>query len=112
MGEKAKIAGMSVGVVVLVVVMIFVCGGISIAYYKVFAPMQKNIERDVFEESQSFVHGKIQDLAKYFEEYNQKDDLTEKEAIRQIIIMQFTQFDSDKVKNDKLRQFLVNMRGY
>jgi hypothetical protein len=112
MGEKVKIAGMSIGVFVLVVVVIFATSAIGIGYYKIFAPMKKNIEREVFEETKSFVHGKIQDLANYYEEYNQKDDPGEREAIRQIVITQFSQFDTDKIKNDALKQFLVRMRGY
>lgn len=112
MGEKAKIFGMSVGAFVLMIALIFVLGAVGVAYKKLYKPMHENIEREVFEETQSFVHGKIQDLAKYKREYDATDDMIERQAIQELINQQFAQFDSSKVKDPNLRNFLVNARGF
>jgi len=76
-----------------------------------YQPKKENIRREVFENTQSFVQGKTQELAKYFEEYS-KADADGKETVRQIIIMQFSDFDESKMRSAKLKQFLTEMRGY
>jgi len=112
MGEKTKIFGMSIGAFVAIVLFIFILGGISLTYYRIYAPWRKSIERKVFEETQSYTHAKIQDLAKYHDEWQRTGNLAEKEAIRQVILQRFAEFDESKIRPFKLRQFLVSMRGY
>jgi len=112
MGEKLKIVGMPVGVIVGIVLFVFLMGLGSLGYYKFFAPKFQNVEREIFEETQSFVHGKIQDLAKYYDEYNQISAIEDKETIRQLIIMRFAEFDETKIRSTQLRNFLTSMRGY
>ena len=84
-------------------------GGLE--WKKFFAPKHANVERKVFEETKSFTHGKIQDLAKYYEEYS-KAEVSDRESIRQFIIMNFAEFDSENITNQKLKDFLVTQRGY
>ena len=84
---------------------------IKLAYYKYFTPKYENVKREVFEETKSYNHSKIQDLAKYYEEYS-KADIDNRESIRQLIIMNFAEFDTNNIKNQKLKQFLINQRGY
>ena len=62
--SRTKIVGMSVGASIGMIALIFILGGVSIGYYALYAPMRKNVERRVFEQTQSYTHGKIQDLAK------------------------------------------------
>jgi hypothetical protein len=50
-------------------------------------------------------------LGKYYQEY-QEGDLEKQEAIKNVIRMRFAEFDESKLQNDRLRVFLVNMRGY
>jgi len=111
MNEKVKIAGASVGVIITIIVGVFLLGLLGLGYYKFFEPKKENIRREVFEQTQSYVHGKIQDLAKYYDEYNSADSKN-KEAIRQIIIMRFSEFDESKIKAEQLRSFLISMRGF
>jgi len=112
MSERLKIAGMSIGGLVALITIVFVIGLAGLGYRMFFAPRQANIDRKVFEQTQSYTHGKIQDLSKYYNEYQKADDLIAKEAIKQLIIQQFAQFDSNKVINVTLRNFLVSTRGY
>lgn len=111
MGRKLKIAGMSIGGLAAFFAIIFIFGLAGLGYYKFFAPKKENIRREVFEQTQSYVHGKIQDLAKYYEEYN-KAEPEDRESIRQLIILRFAEFDESKIRSLKLKAFLISMRGY
>jgi hypothetical protein len=112
MGEKMKIAGMSVATFVGILALVFVIGLAGLGYKAFFKPKHENIERTVFENTQSYVHGKIQDLAKYKVEYNELTDPTEQAALKAVINQQFAQFDSSKIQDANLRNFLVQMRGF
>lgn len=78
----------------------------------VFAPMRENVRRETFERSQSFTHGKVQDLAKYYEEARKADTPEDVETIRQLVILNFTNFDAATVDSPQLRAWLVEQRGY
>ena len=80
-------------------------------YNKFFKPKFENVEREVFEETKSYTHGKIQDLAKHYSEY-QKSENSDREAIKGLIQMQFSNFDPNVIDNYKLKMFLIEMRGY
>lgn len=112
MGEKAKIFGLSVGAFVGLIAVIFILGLAGLGYKAFFAPKHAAIDRQVFEQTQSYVHGKVQDLAKYKQEYDATQDFTEHQAIKTVINQQFAQFDSNKVVDSNLRNFLVRMRGF
>lgn len=81
-------------------------------HFGFFEPKKENIRREIFENTQSYNHGKIQDLAKYYEEYNKAESMQNKESIRQIIILRFAEFDETNINANKLRNFLIQMRGY
>ena len=95
------------------VILLFALGW-GLAYHELvftrfFAPKRENVRREVFEETKSYVHGKTQDLAKYYEEYQKAED---KEAIASIIKMRFAEFDAEAINNYKLKQFLISVRGF
>lgn len=75
-------------------------------------PKRENVRREIFEETKSYTHGKIQDLAKYFDEYKNAESEEDKQTIQTIIKSQFAEVDAHKIKPDALRQFLIQMRGY
>jgi len=100
-----------VGLSLCALVVLFLLGLYGLGWMKFFEPKKENIRREIFEQTQSYTHGKIQDLAKYYDEYS-KSDTSGKEAIRQMIIMRFAEFDAEKIKSAKLRNFLTNTRGY
>ena len=108
---KFKMFGMSVGGITLTLVIVFALGLLGLGWDKFFLPKQENIKRDVYVNTQSYVSGKIQDISKYYNEYN-KADAVGKGALRQIIITQFAEFDESKIKSQTLRGFLISMRGY
>jgi len=97
--------------VIGIIVLVFALELIGLGFFKFFEPKRENIRREVYENTQSFVEGKLQDLAKYYGEY-QKASAEDKEIIKTVIQSQFSYFDADKVTNPKLQSFLINMRGF
>ena len=84
-------------------------GFFELEYKKYFAPKHEDVNRQIFENTKSYSHGKTQQLAKYYDEYKKSD---EPEAITELIKINFADFDETKIRNYKLKQFLINQRGY
>ena len=76
-----------------------------------FQPKEQSIKRKVFEETKSYVYGAIQDIAKYYEEYEKTDEQGE-DVIRNVIRQRFAKFDVNNIKSFTLRQWFVSVRGY
>ena len=57
-------------------------------------------------------HGVIQDLGKYYKEYQEAETQERKETIEAVIRVRFAEFDSGNIKSTELRRFFINMRGY
>jgi len=91
------------------ILVIFIITGIMLLHYRFFAPKFENAQRKVYENSQSYVHGKLQDLAKYYEEYQKTNN---KIVIANLVKMNFADFDANKIQSIELRNFLKKMRGY
>ena len=111
MNKKVKIFGLSVATFGIIVGVIFGIGLMGLGYYKFFAPRYQNVERQIFENTKSYVQGVQQDLGKYYLEY-QKGTGEEKAAIRATIQMRFAEVDSSKLQSPQLRAFLTTTRGY
>lgn len=101
-----------VSVFVGILAIIFVIGLFELGWMKFFNPKYENVKREVFENTQSYTHGKIQDLAKYHYEYQNTKSPEDREALRQVIINRFAEFDESKIKSQELASFLRKMRGY
>jgi len=105
--------GIKKGILVIIVIIVglFAINYLNLHWRKFFAPKYQNVDREVYEETKSYVHGKIQDLAKYYAEYN-KAEPDDKKAIQIVIKSQFAEFDETNIKVIELKQFLIKMRGY
>ena len=84
-------------------------GVIDLHMLKIFGVKKQNVRREIFEQTKSYTHGKTQDLARYYEQYQKPED---RDAVANIIKMQFSDFDETKIRNLKLRSFLISVRGY
>jgi hypothetical protein len=109
--SKTKIVFSLIGGLVGILVLAFMLELFGLGMFAFFEPKKENIRREIFENTKSFTHGIIQDLGKYYQEY-QEGTSEEKETIRSVIQMRFPNFDAEKIDNLKLRQFFINMRGY
>jgi hypothetical protein len=76
-----------------------------------WAPKYENVRRNTFENTQSYVQGKIQDLSNYKLQYSQAKDTDTKQGIQSVIRTQFANFDINQCP-EELKPFLQEMRGY
>ncbi len=93
------------------VLIVFLLSWVGLIHYQFFAPKYENARRKTFEQTQSYVQGKIQDLSNYKLQYAQAKDTDSKEAIKATIRTQFANFDMTSCP-DELKPFLQEMRGY
>ncbi len=104
-----------VGAVVLIGIL-FILGivfrFINLKTESYFAPKEQTVQRNVFEQTKSYVHGAIQDIAKYYEEYNKAKSEDEKQVIANVIKQRFAEFDANNINSFQLRQWFINIRGY
>ena len=66
---------------------------------------QQNANREVFEQTQSYIEGKREDLAKYNHEWR-KSDAEGRKAVEALIRQQFANFDEEKIIDPDLHEFL------
>jgi len=102
----------AVGIVLLfifILILVFMAVAVDYGFYKFWAPKYKAVERQVFEETQSYVHGANQELAKLYLEWKQASTETEKKAIEEVVRMRFAQFPADKVANDEIREWFEDI---
>jgi hypothetical protein len=106
--KATKWALWGIGILILFVTIMTI---VSLSLKEEFGVKNADIDRKIYEQSKSYIHGKLQDLAKYYEEY-QKTDASGKEVIRNLIQMNFASFDCANIDNQKLKIFLIEMRGF
>lgn len=64
--------------------------------YKEIKVTEKKVDREVFEETQSYVEGKRQEALKFYKEYQSADE-TGKKAIAEMVSHSFANFDEKKL---------------
>jgi hypothetical protein len=109
--RKVKKVFLGIGALISFIALMFILNLGGLEWMKFFSPKYQNVERKVFENTQSYVHGQIQNLSKHYGEY-QKADNEGKAAIRGIVSVQFAQFDLNHVPSLELKRFLIQCRGY
>ena len=107
---------MKVFLIGLGITILLIGGGIGLSYgmgwigvhqIKTIGKAKKNAQREVFEESQSYVEGKRQEAQKLYKEYLQAETIEDKAVIEEIVSMSFANFDESKL-NSKLRAFVYD----
>ncbi len=93
------------------IALLFILEATGLGLLKVFGPARENIKREIFENTQSYVQGKTQQLAKYKHEWDAANDTT-RAAIEGIIRIQFAELDETKIQSLALRKFLTDTRGF
>lgn len=93
------------GVIVLFMVATYAFGWFGVGYTKTVGKAQQNAQRQVFEETQSYVEGKRQEVTKYRLEYLEDKNPDDRAAIRATIHSSLANFDKSKLDDD-LRQFV------
>lgn len=107
---KKYIAYGILGVIVLTVLG-FATGEIQAIYNKTVGVDVSSSETQMFHKSKGYTDGMAQDLSKAKLELAQTKDETARAAIIDHINEEFANFDENDIKNNELRQFLIDIRN-
>jgi hypothetical protein len=106
-----KYALIGIGVILFIIILsLGLDYGLGVKWYGFIAPQKENVKREVFENTNSYVRGKNQTLMKYYHEYLNAENDSNKEAIAEIIRMEFADFPDENVQSAKLRVFLMQIK--
>lgn len=95
--------------IVLGIALIIGLGFGGLWYKGYFGPKYQEIDREIWEQTTSRIHGSTQEIGKRYLEY-QKADEDEKVAICSYLRTSYPNLDSDNIDDYKLRQFFNNCR--
>ena len=113
MKNSTKIILGFVGLIVLMLALTLMFGWFGVYQTKTVGKAQQNADREVFEQTQSYVEGKRQELTKDYHEWiNAKSD--DKLAIEAVVRSSFANFDEEKYLSDgypELYKFLKNVKN-
>lgn len=98
-----------IGSIIGLFLLIFLANEFSIFDTKFWGVRQQNARREVFENTQSYVEGKRQELIKLHHEWN-KANADDKIAIEATIRMNFANFDESKIEQPELYSFLKTIK--
>lgn len=104
-----RIALITLSSIVGLFLLIVIANEFSIFGTRFWGVRQENARREVFEQSQSYVEGKRQELIKLHHEW-QKAGADEKTAIEATIRMNFANFDENKIEQSELYSFLKTIK--
>ena len=79
--------------------------------YKTYEPKMEEARRDVYENTNSFVKAKKQEILKAYKEYNKDTTFAGKQAIQEMLSMSLADFDEDSYITDaKLLRWVKQMK--
>jgi Sec-independent protein translocase protein TatA len=107
---KTKIGLYFIGIILGIFLLVFGLDLLGIWKSSVTEPMKENVKREVFEETQSYIEGKRQELSKYRLEYMRTEDEIEKNAIQMTIQQSFANVKEEHFEGEMLR-FLQAMKN-
>jgi len=94
-----------IGSILALFVLIFLANEFEIFGVKFWGVRKENAKREVFEQTQSYVEGKRQDLVRYHHEWVNADE-DSKKSIEATIRVSFANFDESKITNPEMYGFL------
>lgn len=106
-----KIFGLTLLGFVVAGILALATGLINVGVTRVIAPMQQEIQTQVFEQSRAYLEGMRSELGQYYQEWLQEDDPEAKQGIENYVRARFGDFPMDEVP-DYLQSWLYDIRGY
>lgn len=98
-----------VAAMVVLYVLGFAATGGNLAIYRFWAPKQANAEREVFENTQGYVEGKVEYINKLRLDYDSADKGPQKEALRRTILTEASTVNNAKLPYD-LQMFVDGLK--
>lgn len=94
-------------VIVTIVIITIVSSVVGVG----FKAFKTNTDRIIFKQSLTYNEGVLDDLAKYKFEMVQAEDDIEKNAIAEMVVQRFANYDESKIETYDLKQFLNDCRN-
>lgn len=111
MKDVLKVTGIAVIVVASLIGLSYGFGWVGVHQKATIGKAMQNVDREVFEESNSFTKAKRQEAIKYYREYLQSTSEDERQAIKVTIGMSLADFDEDRfIDNRKLLEWIKDMK--
>lgn len=107
---KGKVVKWSIIALLIGFALTWIAQGQDFFMYKFWQPKMENVRREVFENTQSYVESKRQDLTKYRLEYLRDTSAMDRQALKMTIVQEFANFDESKLTEPQLREFLRQMK--
>ena len=107
--KTSNIVLLSILGIVIIVALSFGFGWTGIFYTKTVGKDQQNANRTVFEQTQSYVEAKRQELVKLHHEWAQASE-DDKIPIDAVIRQSFANFDENKIEQPELYTFLKTIK--
>lgn len=103
-------SGIGVAVSALVLAVFLIVGGsfASLYHYKFLAPKFQAVDREVFENTPSYVQGKEQYLGRLRREYDEADTSAQKKSLRELILSEASTVDREQLSSS-LQKFLSKL---
>lgn len=108
MKEWFKILGTCIGVVLILCIMGWIIQGNSFFMYKLFAPAQEQVRREVFEQTKAYNQGMSQDISNFQQQYATASN-SQKDALASVIIHRTADYDLTKLQPYQ-REFIEKLR--
>lgn len=89
-----------IGIAVVAIVVLALIAGLAFGFEwlgiekdRILKPKRAEVEREVFENTPSYIHGMKQQLAKLWGEWMREDDPASKKALEAVVRHRFAEFD-------------------
>lgn len=99
----------TLGCIIALFALIFLANEWEIFGIRFWGVRKENAKREVFENTQSYVEGKRQELVKLHHEWMMTKDSDDKKIIENSIRHSFANFNPDKIQDSELHSFLVGI---
>ena len=83
---------------------------VGLEWRGVFGAKSAEIERNIFEESPSFVQARIYDLTRYRRQWMDAEEEPDKRAIEGLIRIQMVNLNPESIRDAELRRFYESVR--
>lgn len=108
--STAKIVGWSVLALIGLLVLSFVFNAMGWVNLAFWGPKYEDTKRDIFENTQSYVHGKTTHIAKLRLEYESTESETRKKALKRMILTEASTVENELLPPD-MQAFISRLRG-
>lgn len=106
-----------VGITALILVSLIAIIGLSVGgeylnlwWRQTFEPAHEDIDREVWENTNSRINGAVQEINERMIEYNSAESIEEKKAIAQYIRGSYPDLDPNKINDEVIRNFYKKVK--